>query len=217
MKEAFERTLYFHLDREFQDYPKDLIRSTFPAFETAAPLFCADVRSKYSSYYALMQDAELLADCFRLIQVDITIFAVFLYRLERQIFLDDSDNALLPYLSALMRIRTGIELYYSTDIGSGLNVQHGTGIVIGPRNSIGKDFIIHQGVTIGQQRTLSPNEKITIGDHVILFAGAKVFGNICIGDHVWVGANAVVVKDLPPNGVYVGAPARRIKDLPTRY
>lgn len=216
MKAVFERTLHFHLGREFPDYPGDLVGPAFAAFTAAAPLFAADVRATFPTAYAPGEDAALLADSFRLMQANIPTFAVFLYRLERQIFLADAGNALLPFLASLMRIRTGAELYYSTDIGPGLNVQHGSGIVIGPRNVIGRDFMIHQGVTIGQQRTWSPNGQVVIGDHVILFAGAKVFGNIRIGDNVWVGANAVAVKDLAPNGVYAGVPARRIRDLEPR-
>lgn len=213
MKAALEQTLDFYLAREFLDCPRQLLAAACAAFANEAELFCLDVRAKFPSY---ADSGAVVSDLPRLLQADIATFAVLLYRLERHIFLGDSANPLLPYLSSLMRIRTGAELYYSTDIGPGFNVQHGVGIVIGPRNRIGRNFMIHQGVTIGQQRTWSPDEKIVIGDDVILFAGAKVVGNVTIGDNVWVGANAVVVKSLAPNGVYAGVPARRLRELPPK-
>lgn len=213
MNNSLERILHFHLDREFPDYPRELVHPACHDFEEVAPFFCADIRAKFPSFTS---DTAILQDISRLMQADIATFAIFLYRMERQIFLANPENALLPFLSSLMRIRTGAELYYSTAIGPGFNVQHGVGTVIGPRNVIGKNFMIHQGVTIGQQRAWSPDEKVSIGDHVILFAGSKVFGNITIGDNVWVGANALVIKSLEANGVYGGIPAQRIRDLPPK-
>lgn len=212
MNSTLEQILHFHLGREFLTYPREMVVSACNKFEQATDCFCADVRSKFPA----ANDSSVLGDLARLIDADIATFAVLLYRLERQIFLADGDNELLPYLSSLMRIRTGAELYYSSDIGPGFNVQHGVGTVIGPRNIIGRNFMIHQGVTIGQQRTWSPDEKVIIGNDVILFAGVKVVGNITVGDNVWVGANAVVVKNLESNGVYAGIPARRIRDLPLK-
>lgn len=212
MLPRLEQTLHFHLAREFPDYPRELVPSAVQEFAESIPLLFADIRAKFLSY---PDDSAVQDDFFRLIQVDIASFAVLLYRLERQLFLSTPSHGLLPYLSSLMRIRTGAELYYSTEIGPGFNVQHGAGCVIGPRNKIGRNFMIHQGVTIGQQKTWSPKESIFIGNNVILFAGAKVFGNTSIGDNVWVGANAVVVKNLAANGVYAGVPARRIRDLPS--
>lgn len=208
-----DNILHFHLEREFPSYPRQEVAGACQAFVATVELFGQDVRAKFPSY---PDTAAVLADLARLIQADIATFVVLLYRLERQLFLHDPANPLLPHLGSLMRIRTGAELYYSTDIGPGLNVQHGVGVVIGPRNRIGKNFMIHQGVTIGQQRTWSPEEKVLIGDDVILFAGAKVVGNVNIADNVWVGANAVVVRDLAANGVYAGVPARRLRDLPPK-
>lgn len=210
MRETFERYLHTFLERNFLDYPGDQVASAWGSFEAALPLIGQDVLAKHPGFET---PEAAVTDLFGLMQMDQALEAAVLYRLERALFLDDPGNPLLGHLAALMRIRTGIELYYSTDIGPGLNVQHGTGIIVGPRNRVGRNFMIHQCVTIGQQRAWSPDESVTIGDDVILFAGAKVFGNITIGDNVWVGANAVVVKDLEPNAVYAGAPARKIRDL----
>lgn len=143
------------------------------------------------------------------LELDSTIEAVFLYRLERLIFLNQSDSQILPYLASMMKRRTGSEIYYSTQIGKGFNIQHGFGIVVGPRYSIGENFTIHQGVTLGQKNLNSPDEKIVIGNNVTIFANAVVLGNINIGNNVRIGANSVLLHDAVDNGVYVGAPAKK--------
>jgi serine O-acetyltransferase len=142
------------------------------------------------------------------IDQDPALEAIFLYRLERQIFLTESDSIILPYLASMMKRRTGSELYYSTQIGSGFNVQHGFGIVVGPRYQIGDNFTIHQGVTLGQKNLNSPNERIIIGNNVTLFANSVVLGNVKIGNNVKLGANSVLLTDAIENGIYVGAPAK---------
>ena len=109
-----------------------------------------------------------------------------------------------------MKIRTGAELYYSTAIGPGFLVQHGVGIVLGPRNRIGKNFTIHQGVTLGQRQLHSPGESITIGDDCTVFAGAKVLGTVRLGDGVRLGANAVLLTDAEPHCTYAGIPAVKV-------
>ena len=96
------------------------------------------------------------------------------------------------------------------NIGQGLNIQHGIGVVIGARNKIGNNCIIHQGVTIGQRRLYSPHECAVIGNNVTIFAGAKIVGSVRIGDDVQIGANAVLLSDAEPNSTYVGIPARKL-------
>ena len=87
--------------------------------------------------------------------------------------------------------------------------QHG--IVIHGNAKIGSFCVIRQGVTIGNKTTTSPHEAPTIGDHVNIGAGAKLLGNIVIGNYVTIGANAVVLTDLPDYAVAVGIPAKIIK------
>lgn len=147
------------------------------------------------------------------IQLDAALEATFYYFLQRRIFLSDPAHPLLLYLANLSRIRTGVELYFSTEIGSGLNIQHGSGIVVGGGCEIGKCFTIHQGVTLGQKKVYSGPQKITIGNHVVLYAGAKVLGNITVGDNVHLAANAVLLKDAESHSVYAGVPAQKIKSL----
>ncbi|ALL04394.1 hypothetical protein AQ505_02090 [Pedobacter sp. PACM 27299] len=169
------------------------------------PVFMTDVKSKYPGMDEKIDDDSLI----KLVQSDCTLIACLLYRVERRLFLEDSSSPILSNLANLMRTRTGIELYYSTEIGPGLNIQHGSGIVVGPRYFIGKNFMIHQGVTLGQRK--APTETIIIGDNVKIFAGAKVLGNITIGDNVKIAANAVLLTDALSDSTYIGIPAKRLE------
>ena len=145
------------------------------------------------------------------LEVNACLTAAVLYRIERQIFLSHPGHPALAGLAHLMRVRTGMEIYYSTEIGPRLNIQHGMGVVIGPRNKIGSDFIIHQGVTLGQRRLGSPEETISVGDRVSIFAGAKLVGGLSVGSDVKIAANAVLLTDAEAEGTYAGIPAKRVR------
>jgi serine O-acetyltransferase len=194
----------------FISYPKEQFKDLSNFLADIGKSLEEDIQFKYPRY-----TTEEIADANKLrmiIQLDSTIEAVFLYRLERATFLSDPDHPLLPYLANLMKMRTGAELYYSTEIGSRFQIQHGVGIVIGPRNQIGNNFMIHQGVTIGQRHPYSPHEKAIIGNDVIIYAGAKVLGNVIIGNNVQIGANAVLTTDADSDSVYAGVPAQKIRN-----
>jgi serine O-acetyltransferase len=103
-----------------------------------------------------------------------------------------------------------MEIYYSTSIGEGFRVMHGTGLVIGPRHQIGKNFTVYQGVTLGQRRQHCPEEALEIGDDCVLFAGAKILGKLRIGNGVKVAANAVLLCDAEEGATYGGIPAKMI-------
>jgi len=96
---------------------------------------------------------------------------------------------------------------YAKEIGKGLRIQHGIATIIAAE-TIGENCLINQQVTIGYS---NKTDRPTIGDDVSIRAGAKVIGGVVIGDHVKVGANAVVLKDVPPNCTVVGVPARIVK------
>lgn len=105
--------------------------------------------------------------------------------------------------------KTGIQIPIRTKLGGGLKISHYSGIVINADAKIGEGLHIYQGVTIGS--TAGPKGGIpVIGDNVILCAGAKVIGNVRIGNNVVVGANAVVIRDVPDNCVVAGVPAKVI-------
>jgi serine O-acetyltransferase len=110
-------------------------------------------------------------------------------------------------LYPLVRIYSGLELSPRTQIGPGLFVAHFGPTVIHPSTVAGRNLTLEQGVTIGRSGAGVPH----IGHDVFIGTGARVIGGITIGDHVSVGAGAVVVKDVPPNCVVVGIPARPVR------
>ncbi len=115
---------------------------------------------------------------------------------------------LIGYLYLRKRRQTGIQIPISVKIGKGIRFCHFSCIVFAENVVIGNYCSIHQGVTIGR---IFAGEKAgvpTIGDHVIIYPGAKVVGNIHVGNNVIVGANATVLNDVPDNCVVVGSPAR---------
>ena len=112
------------------------------------------------------------------------------------------------FISQLSRHITGIEIHPGAVIGRGFFIDHGMGVVIGETSIIGDNVTLFQGVTLGGTGNEKGKRHPTIGDNVVVGAGAKVLGNITIGDNVMVGANAVVVRDVPPNSTVVGVPGR---------
>jgi len=111
-------------------------------------------------------------------------------------------------LSQLNRFITGIEIHPGAQIGNGLFIDHGMGVVIGETSIIGDNVTIFQGATLGGTGKEKGKRHPTIGNNVVIGAGAKVLGNITIGDNVQIGANAVVVKAVPANATVVGVPGR---------
>jgi len=117
-------------------------------------------------------------------------------------------------LSQFGRFLTGIEIHPGAAIGSGLFIDHGMGVVIGETTEIGDNVTLFQGVTLGGTGKQRGKRHPTIGSHVVVGAGAKVLGPITIGDYVKIGANSVVLQDVPDHSTVVGIPGRivRIKD-----
>ena len=117
-------------------------------------------------------------------------------------------------LSQFARFITGIEIHPGAMIGSGLFIDHGMGVVIGETSEIGDNVTLFQGVTLGGTGKQRGKRHPTIGSHVVVGAGAKVLGPITIGDFVKIGANSVVLQDVPDHSTVVGIPGRivRIKD-----
>ncbi|MDO8535981.1 MAG: serine O-acetyltransferase EpsC [Candidatus Omnitrophota bacterium] len=119
---------------------------------------------------------------------------------------------LLPrWISQLGRFFTGIEIHPGATIGNGLFIDHGMGIVIGETTIIGDNVTLYQGVTLGGTGKEKGKRHPTIGNNVVVGAGAKILGNIKIGDNSYIGSNAVVIKDVPDNSTVVGVPGRITK------
>lgn len=114
-------------------------------------------------------------------------------------------------ISQLARIVTGIEIHPAAKIGRGFFIDHGMGVVIGETAEIGDYVTLFQGVTLGGTGKERGKRHPTIGNHVVVGAGAKILGGIRIGDNVKVGANSVVLKSVPANSTVIGVPARVIK------
>ena len=115
------------------------------------------------------------------------------------------------FISYLTRIITGIEIHPAAAIGNRCFIDHGEGIVIGETTVIGDDVLIYQQVTLGGTGKETGKRHPTIGNNVILGAGAKILGNIKIADHVRIGAGSVVVNDVPEYSTVVGVPGKIVQ------
>lgn len=111
-------------------------------------------------------------------------------------------------VSHLGRFLTGIEIHPGATIGKRLIIDHGMGVVIGETAIIGNDCTIYHGATLGGKTLNKGKRHPTLGDNVIVGAGAKLLGHIIIGDNVTIGANAVVTKNVPSNSMALGIPAQ---------
>ena len=114
-------------------------------------------------------------------------------------------------ISQISRHFTGIEIHPGAQIGEGFFIDHGMGVVIGETAIIGNNVLVYQGVTLGGTGLEKGKRHPTIGNNVVIGTGAKILGNITVGDNSYIGANAVVIKDVPPNSTVVGVPGRITK------
>jgi serine O-acetyltransferase len=126
--------------------------------------------------------------------------------------LDGAGVKLLPRLiSMITRMLTGIEIHPAARIGSGLFIDHGTGVVIGETADIGDDVTLYQGVTLGGTGFATGKRHPTVQDNVTIGSGAKLLGPITIGHGAKIGANSVVITDVPPNSTVVGNPGHPVR------
>lgn len=116
-------------------------------------------------------------------------------------------------LSQVSRWATGIEIHPAAEIGEGLFIDHGAAVVIGETAQVGDDVTIYHGVTLGGTTLDQGKRHPTVGDRVVLGAGAKVLGNVTIGDDARIGANAVLVRSVDDRSVVVGVPGQVIASV----
>ncbi|HXB71966.1 MAG TPA: serine O-acetyltransferase [Candidatus Acidoferrales bacterium] len=136
--------------------------------------------------------------------------AILMHRLAHEMYL--WGVPLLPrVLSQFSRFFTGIEIHPGATIGRRFFIDHGTGVVIGETTEIGDDVLLYQGVTLGGTGNEKGKRHPTLGNNVVVGSGAKVLGNIRIGDNVKVGAGSVVVHPVPDNSTVVGIPGRVVR------
>jgi serine O-acetyltransferase len=112
------------------------------------------------------------------------------------------------FLSHIARFLTGIEIHPGAKIGERLFIDHGMGIVVGETAEIGDDVLLYHGVTLGGTSWKKIKRHPTIGNNVVIGAGAKILGPITVGDNTRIGANSVVVNNIPPNSIVVGIPGK---------
>ena len=116
-------------------------------------------------------------------------------------------------VSQVARWVTGVEIHPSASIGHGFFIDHGMGVVIGETAEIGDYVTLFQGVTLGGTGKEKGKRHPTLGNHVVVGSGAKVLGNIRIGDSVKIGANSVVLRSVPSNSTVTGIPGRIVKSI----
>ncbi|URR35185.1 serine O-acetyltransferase [Thermosynechococcus sp. HN-54] len=112
------------------------------------------------------------------------------------------------FISHIARLLTGIEIHPGATIGKGVFIDHGMGVVIGETAVVGDYCLIYQGVTLGGTGKETGKRHPTLGENVVVGAGAKVLGNLTIGDNVRIGAGSVVLRDVPSDCTVVGIPGR---------
>ena len=115
------------------------------------------------------------------------------------------------FISQLARFITGTEIHPGAVIGRGFFIDHGMGVVIGETAVIGDNVTLFQGVTLGGTGKQTGKRHPTIGNNIVIGAGAKVLGDITVGDNSYIGANAVVLGDVPANATVVGVPGHVTK------
>lgn len=135
------------------------------------------------------------------------LYAIWAHRLSHRLW-KSGFKLIARCFAHLMRVLTGIEIHPGAIIGRSFFIDHGMGVVIGETAEVGDHVTLYHGVTLGGTSLQKTKRHPTIGDHVVIGAGAKVLGAITIGSHSRIGANAVVVKSAPSHSVVVGVPGQ---------
>ena len=132
------------------------------------------------------------------------------YRLAHKLYLR-GHYFLARYISQRAVRKTGIEIHPGAKIGKGLFIDHGNGVIIGETTIIGDNVTLYQGVTLGGTGKEHGKRHPTVGNNVMISAGAKVLGSFTIGDNSKIGAGSVVLSEVPPNSTVVGVPGRVVR------
>ena len=135
------------------------------------------------------------------------VHAVWAYRVAHRMWREPGLRLAARLLSQAARAATGVEIHPGAQLGRRLFIDHGMGVVIGETSVVGDDVVLFHGATLGGKAMRRGKRHPTLGDHVVVGAGAKILGPVWIGDGAQIGANAVVVKDVPAHAVAVGVPA----------
>jgi serine O-acetyltransferase len=161
-----------------------------------------DIASVFQRDPAARTQAEVVA-CYP------GLHAIWLHRVNHWLW-QRGQTTVARFLSQVGRFLTGIEIHPAANIGRRLFIDHGMGVVIGETAQLGEDVTLYQGVTLGGTGKDKGKRHPTLGNRVVVGAGAKVLGNITVGDDAKIGAGSVVLKDVPADATVVGIPARVI-------
>lgn len=132
------------------------------------------------------------------------------YRMSHKLYMG-GHFFLARWISQRAVRKTGIEIHPGAKIGNGFFIDHGNGVIIGETTIIGNNVTLYQGVTLGGTGKEHGKRHPTIGDNVMISAGAKVLGSFTIGENSKIGAGSVVLAEVPPNSTVVGVPGRVVK------
>ncbi|MFV0250149.1 MAG: serine O-acetyltransferase EpsC [Bacilli bacterium] len=138
-------------------------------------------------------------------------FKTFIYYKISHYLYNKNFYFLARYLSEKSKRKTGIEIHPGAIIGKNFFIDHGIGVVIGETTIIKDNVLIYHGVTLGGVKNIKTKRHPTIEDNVLIGAGAKILGNITVGKNSKIGANAVVLTDIPNNVTVVGIPGKIVK------
>ncbi|WP_461022523.1 serine O-acetyltransferase EpsC [Thalassiella azotivora] len=142
------------------------------------------------------------------------LHAVWLHRLAHRMWRRPGLRLAARVVSHVNRAVTGIEIHPGATIGRRFFIDHGMGVVIGETAEVGDDVMLYHGVTLGGRSTERTKRHPTLRDGVLVGAGARILGPVVVGEQAQVGANAVVVRDVPAGAVVVGVPGRVVRSAP---
>ncbi|QHT55311.1 serine O-acetyltransferase [Cellulomonas sp. H30R-01] len=136
------------------------------------------------------------------------VHAVWVYRVAHRMWREPGLRLPARLLSQLARAATGIEIHPGARLGRRLFIDHGMGVVVGETAEVGDDVVLFHGSTLGGKSMRRGKRHPTLGDGVVVGAGAKILGPVWVGNGAQVGANAVVIHDVPADAIAVGVPAQ---------
>ncbi|GCD20727.1 serine acetyltransferase [Cellulomonas algicola] len=136
------------------------------------------------------------------------VHAVWVYRVAHRMWREPSLRLPARLLSQLARAATGVEIHPGARLGRRLFIDHGMGVVVGETAEVGDDVVLFHGSTLGGKSMRRGKRHPTLGDGVVVGAGAKILGPVWVGNGAQVGANAVVIHDVPADAIAVGVPAQ---------
>jgi len=171
--------------------------------------FCQNIETIRSDFQIIFERDPAARNWLEVICCYPGLHALVLYRLAH--WLKKQQVPFFPrFLSHLGRFLTGIEIHPGAKIGQGVFIDHGMGVVIGETAVIGDYCLIYQNVTLGGTGKETGKRHPTLGDHVVVGAGAKVLGNLFIGHNVRIGSGSIVLQNVPSDCTVVGVPGRII-------